>query len=152
MVSEISRRPESDPVRQFSVFTDNKVGRLNEIAQMLAARDVHIVAISQLETTECNIIRFIVNYHERGREVLRNSPYAFVENELLAVEMETGDRFKFVTAAFVEAEINVHYLYPFLVRPRGNTALAVCLEDNDLARSVLATKGFKVLDQRDIAR
>ncbi len=152
MVSEVTHRPESDPVRQFSVFTDNRVGRLHELVQLLAAHDVHVVAISQLDTTECNIIRLVVNYHEAARDILREGGYTCVESELLAVELDTEARLRFITAAFVEAEINVHYLYPFLSRPGGRSALAVCLEDNDLARCVLEAKGIKVLDQRDIAR
>lgn len=152
MVSEVSQRPDPAPVIQFSVFSDNKVGRLNELVLKFAIHDLHILAISQLDTTECTIIRVIVNYPEPAGEVLRAAGYSFTETEMLVVEMETEDRFRFVTAALVEAEINIHYLYPFLMRPQGRTALALHLEDNDLAASVLQAHGLTVLDQRDLGR
>jgi len=38
------------------------------------------------------------------------------------------------------------------VRPKGRSALAMSVEDNDLAASALNTRGFKVLSQRDISR
>jgi hypothetical protein len=127
MVSEVAQRPERAPVIQFSVFTDNKVGRLNELVQLLAGRDLHVLALSQLDTTECTIIRLILNYPETARELFRERGYGFAETELLVVELDTEQRLKYVTAALVEAEINIHYLYPFLQRPEGRTALALHL-------------------------
>ena len=152
MVTEVSQRPDRAPVIQLSVFTDNKVGRLNELIQILAGRDLHVLALSQLDTTECTVIRLVVNYPEAARDLLRELGYGFTETELLVVELDTAQRLRYVTAALVEAEINIHYLYPFLLRPEGRTALALHLEDNDLAASVLQAHGLTVLDQRDLAR
>ena len=152
MVSEVSFRRESDPVRQLSVFTDNRVGRLNELIQTLGHENIHIIALSQLDATECTIARLVVNYHEAACEVLAKNGYAYFETEIIAVELETEERLRHVTAALVEAEINIHYLYPFIVRPGGRSALAIHVEDNDLARDVLGAHRIRVLDQRDIAR
>ena len=152
MVSAVSQRPEKAPVIQFSIFTDNKVGRLNELIQKLTRHNIHVMALSQLDTTECTVVRLVVNYPESARATLSSHRYGFTETEILAVEMDTEERLKYITAALVEAEINIHYLYPFLSRPRGCSALAIYLEDNDLAADVLRTHGIKVLDQHDIGR
>ena len=152
MVSEVSNSPTRKPVRQLSIFTDNRVGRLHSLIQSLAAHDIHIMALSQLDTTECTIVRIIVDYHEAARDLLNDSGYSFVETELLVVELETEAKLRYITAALVEAEINIHYLYPFLSRPGGKSGFAIHLEDNDLAASVLAAHGIRVLDQNDIAR
>jgi len=152
MVSEVSQRPDAAPVIQFSLFSDNKVGRLHELVQVLASRDLHVLALSQLDTTECTIIRLVVNYPEAVREVLNDAGYAFTQCEILVVELESADKLRFVTAALVEAEINIHYLYPLLLRPRERSALALHLEDNDLAASVLQAHGLRMLDQRDLGR
>ncbi len=139
-------------MRQFSVFTDNRVGRLHALVQKLGSRDIHIMALSQLDTTESSIIRFIVDYHEAARALLEECHYPHVETELLAVEVKTEAGLKYVTAALVEAEINIHYLYPFLSRPNGKSAFVLHLEDNDLAAEVLRAHQIRVLDQSDIAR
>lgn len=152
MVSEVSQSPQQQPVRQFSIFTDNRVGRLHSLVQSMAAHEIHIMAISQLDTTECNIVRCIVDYHENARQLLTDCGYRFVETEVVAIEIETEERLRFVTSALVEAEINIHYLYPFLARPGGKSGLAIHLEDNELAASVLKSHGVKLLDQNDIAR
>lgn len=152
MLAEVSEKAKGDPIIQFSVFADNKVGRLNELVQRLGANDVHIVAISQLDTTECTIMRLIVDYPEEARALLRKHAYSFTETEVIAVQLNTEAELKFVTAALVEAEINIHYIYSFLMRPRNKTAVAISLEDNDLARCVLRSRQLSVLDQSDIAR
>lgn len=152
MGADITERPRRIPVRQFSVFADNKVGRLNELVQLLAKQGIHILAFSQLDTTECTIMRFIVDYHEDARELLRQQSYAFSEVEVIAVEISSEADLKLITAALVEAEMNIHYLYPFIMRPRGKSGLAINLEDNDMATDILNHKGLRVLDQDDLAR
>jgi len=50
------------------------------------------------------------------------------------------------------AEVNVHFTYPLLMRPRGQAALALHVDDNDCAISVLTGEGFQLLSQSDISR
>lgn len=152
MVAETSKSPQRNSILQFSVFADNKVGRLNEIVHRFASRDVHVIAISQLDSTECTIMRFIVDYPETARELLRLHKYAFSENRLVAVEIATEAELGKVTSALLEAEVNIHYLYPFLMRPNGKTGIAMNVEDQAFAEDVLNKCGIKCLAQSDIAR
>jgi hypothetical protein len=152
MVAEVRSSPRKDAIVQFSVFSDNKVGRLNELVHRFAAADLHIIAISQLDSTECTIMRFIVDYPEVARETLRKHNYAFSEHNVLGVEIATEADLKVVTSALLEAEVNIHYLYPFVVRPNGMTGLAVSLDDLSFAEQALAVRGVRCLSHRDIAR
>lgn len=148
----ITQSREKEPVIQFSVFADNKVGRLNELVQRFSQWDIHIIALSQLDSTECTIMRLIPDYPEPARALLKQHGYAFSECTMLAVEFNSEADLKFVTSALVEAEINIHYLYPFVMRPNGRSALALNVEDNDLAESVLSTRQLRCLSRHDIAR
>lgn len=152
MPNEVAERSSQEPVIQLSIFADNKVGRLHEVLARFASRDVHVAAISQIDATECSIMRVIVNYPDVARAVLEEFNYTYSVTPMLAVEMPSADTLGLVTCSLVEAEINIHYLYPFLTRPREHCALAIHLEDLDLAAQVLRMKGLNVLDQRDIAR
>lgn len=152
METETARARDEEPVLQFSVFADNKVGRLNDVVQRLTHRGLHILAMSQLDSTECTIMRLIPDYPEEARAMLKASPYSFTETEILVVELNAAEDLKYVTAALVEAEINIHYLYPFLVRPGEKSALALNLEDNEFAESVLRAHQVKVLKRHDLAR
>lgn len=152
METEVVPSREREPVLQFSVFADNKVGRLNELVQRLAQRDIHIIALSQLDSTECTIMRIIPDYPEQARQLLRDHGYSFTESPILAVEINSEADLKFVTAALVEAEINIHYLYPFIMRPRNHYAIAMNVEDNEFAENVLNARNIRCLDRGDIAR
>ena len=66
--------------------------------------------------------------------------------------MDSEKRLQEVLGALVEAELNIHYTYPFLTRPGGKSALAISLEHQDVAEIALRRHQFRVLYQPDIAR
>lgn len=153
MSAETIRDPgRFEPVVQFSIHADNKVGRLNEIIGLLAVHKVHVMAVSILDTTDSSIIRVIVDYPQEAQKLLIEHQFSFVQSELIAVELKAESDLKVVTCALVQAEINIHYIYPFLVRPHGHYALAISLEDNDLAAETLNRNQLRVIGQNDIAR
>lgn len=140
------------PVIQFSIHADNKVGRLNEIIGLLSVHEVHIMALSILDTTDSSIIRLIVDYPEEAQKLLIEHQFSFVQCELIAVELNDESDIKRTTCALVQAEINIHYIYPFVTRPQGKSALAISLEDNELAAETLERHQLRVIGQQDIAR
>jgi hypothetical protein len=142
----------ADPVKQFSVFIPNRVGQLYDLSALLAKHNVHITAMTTLDTTDCAIDRLVVDDPDRARELMAANNFSFTECDVLAVEIKAESQLKDVLAALLTVEINIHYLYAFLLRPEGKSALVLNVEDNDLAASALNTRGFRVLSQRDIAR
>lgn len=151
-MSETLQSLRGEPVRQFSIFADNKVGRLHELVVLLAARDVHLMALSIQDNTDASMLRLIVDYPEVARDLLHEKGYAFSEIPMVAVEIESEEKVKYVTAALVEVEMNIHYCYPFIMRPGGKSAIALRVEDPDLAESVFSAHGIRTLTQADIAR
>jgi len=141
-----------DPVKQFSVFAENRVGRLNDLAALFRQHNVHIMAITVLDTTDSAIVRVIVDDPDKARELMVNNDFPYTECEVLAVEMGDESKLKAVLAAIFEAEINVHYVYSFITRPSGSAALVMSIEDADVAAHALNRCGFRVLTQRDISR
>jgi hypothetical protein len=153
MSAETMRNPGTfQPVIQFSIHANNKVGRLNEIVGLLSVHQVHIMALSVLDTTDSSIIRIIVDYPQEAQKLLIEHQFSFVQSELVAVELSSEAQVKVVTSALVQAEINIHYVYPFLVRPEGRYALALSLEDNELAAETLRLHQLRIIGQEDITR
>ena len=153
MPNEVMRRPGAfRHVIQFSIHADNKVGRLNQIIGLFSVHEVHIMALSILDTTDSSIIRIIVDYPEEAQKLLIEHQFSFVQSELLAVELASEADIKKVTSALVQAEINIHYTYPFVARPNDRSALAISLEDNDLAAETISLHQLKIIGQDDIAR
>lgn len=140
-------------VRQFSVFLPNKVGALLDIVKLLNANHAHVVALSISESTDSSIARLVVSDPELVEELFAERDVAFGVCEMVVVEMiEVADQLAKLLAALLMAEVNVHFTYPLLTRPRGFAALAIHVDDTDCASNVLAGEGFKLLSQSDISR
>ena len=141
-----------DPATQFSVFIPNKLGRMHDVVRALAAQEVHVLALTLLDTTDSTIIRLIVDDPDRARELLTKHAFPFTETKLVVVEIEGERQLGDVLAALLEAELNIHYTYPLLTRPGGKSALAMSLEHPDVAEDALKRHQFAVLYQGDLSR
>lgn len=141
-----------DPVNQFSIFTENKVGRLADLIRMFSQNGIHVMALTTLDTTDSAILRVIVDDPERARALLEEFDIAYSESPMVAVEVAGEHAVEGVLCALLEAEINIHYIYSFISRPMGKSALAMSLEDPEVAADILTTRNHRVLSQRDISR
>ena len=140
-------------VKQFSVFLPNKVGAMLDIVKLLNSHSCHIVAMSVSESTDSAIARVVVSDPADVEKLFRQNNIAFGMCEVVVVEMrEVATDLAKLFAALFMAEVNVHFTYPLLMRPRGQAALALHLDDNDCAISVLTGAGFQLLSQSDISR
>src|SRR5690242_7214993 len=142
----------NDPVKQFSVFVENRVGRLHDLTGLLKSQHVHIMAITVLDTTDSAIVRLIVDDPDKARELMVNNDFPYTECKVLAVELDDESDLREILAALFEAEINIHYIYSFIKRPEGKCAVVINAEDDDVAAQALHKRKFKVLTQRDISR
>jgi hypothetical protein len=152
MPASRTKSPRRDPVKQFSIFTENKVGRLNELVALLGSQDVHVMALNTIDTTDSAVLRVVVDDPERARTLFQEHGFPFNLTELVVVELESQADLRRVLTSLLEAEINIHYIYPFIFRPLERAALAINADDDDLAEHALARHGFRVLSQGDISR
>jgi hypothetical protein len=73
--------------------------------------------------------------------------------DLVVVELKEGaSELGRLLAALLAAECNIFGSYALLTRPRGKAALALHVEDNDVAIAVLKQHRFSILSQSDISR
>ncbi|HRP04138.1 MAG TPA: acetolactate synthase [Opitutaceae bacterium] len=149
---DVTTSTTSDPVKQFSVFAENRVGRLHDLIALLRSSQVHVVALTVLDTTDSAIVRLILDDPDKARELMINNDFPFGESDVLAVEINDEGDLASVLKALLMAEINIHYVYSFIKRPGERAALALNVEDADVAAQSLNQQGFKVLSQRDISR
>ena len=140
-------------VKQFSVFLPNKVGAMLDIVKLLNTQNTHVVALSVSESTDSAIARIIVSDPGRVEKLFREKNVAFGVCEVVVVEVrEVATQLVKLLAALVMAEVNVHFTYSLLIRPRGFAAIALHVDDTECASSVLMGEGFKMLSQNDISR
>ena len=136
---------------QFTIFLENRVGRLTALLRALEETVGKIIALSIEESADSALVRLICADPETGRDALRNHGFSFSETELIAVELprKTKQPLIAICSALLSAEINIHYAYPLLCRPRG-PAVALYVEDPTLAAQILIRKGFVLIGESDL--
>jgi hypothetical protein len=139
-------------VNQFSVFLANKVGALLNVVKLLNETHVHVLAINVQDSADTAIVRVVVSDPESVQDVFRRRDIPFSVCELCVVELKEATELGKMLAALLAAEVNIFGSYALLTRPRGRTALALHVEDNECACSVLGSAGFTILTQADISR
>ena len=139
------RNPGKEAIRQFVIYAENKVGWLNDFISMLKSQDIHVMAISVLDTTDSAVIRMVTNYPKETAQLLKSRSISFTERNIIAVEINDEDSLHSVTQSLLHAEINIHYVYPFLYQPNNKPVLALAMEDEDTGEEALLKHGIKVL-------
>lgn len=137
-------------LRQFTIFLENRVGRLQLLVRALEEGPQDVVTIAIEESADSALVRMVCRDPDATRDALRMDGFAFTESEVLAVELPPRARqpLMAITAALLAAEINIHYLYP-LLRRHDQPALILYVEDPTLAAQLLIRKGFTLLSGSD---
>ncbi|MHB8969683.1 MAG: acetolactate synthase [Pirellulaceae bacterium] len=139
-------------IRQFTVFLENRVGQLLEVVRRFEGSKVRIVALSVNDATECAFVRFLLSHPEQGREVLERAGLAMIETDLIGVELPEGPQpLLQVCTALLQAEINIVQAYSLIIRPRGRPAVAMMVDNIELALETLDNKGFHMVTEADLA-
>lgn len=139
-------------VVQFSVFTPNRLGRLSELVKVLGSHNVHVLALTVLDTTDSSIIRIVLDDPDKARDLFHENSFAFTESTLVVVEVTSPDELNRLLSALLEAELNINYLYSFIPHPHGTSIVGLSMEDNEMAEQVLKRHQFPVVKQSDISR
>src|SRR5438093_4862762 len=93
----------SDPIKQFSVFTANRLGRLYDLIALLGSKTIHVLGLTVLDMTDSAIIRLVVDDPDKARGLLLENGFPFTESELLVVEMDSATNLNQLMAALLEA-------------------------------------------------
>jgi hypothetical protein len=138
-------------IRQFSVFLENRVGRLLEIVRRFQNTSSRIVALNINDAYECSIVRFVLTHPEQGREILERAGLAMIESDLIAIELpQVKQPMIEICEALLQAEINLVQTYPLLVRSQGSMIVALMVDNIELAQETLACQGFTMITENDL--
>lgn len=138
-------------VPQFTIFLENRVGRLGTVVRLLEERAGSIIGLCIEESADSALVRVICSDPNKARDSMREEEVAFSEGEVLAVELPKNSNKPLLSicTAMLSAEISIHYAYPLLIRPRG-PALALYVDDPTLAAQILIRKGFVLIGESDL--
>ncbi|HEV7869000.1 MAG TPA: hypothetical protein VGO90_15035 [Chthoniobacteraceae bacterium] len=140
-------------VTQFSIFLANKVGALLNVVRLLNELHVDVLAVNVQDSADTAIVRVVVSDPESVQNIFLERAVPFSVCDLVVVELKEGaTELGRLLAALLAAECNIFGSYALMTRPRGRTALALHVEDNDCAIAVLQSHQFMILGQSDISR
>ena len=138
-------------LRQFTVFLENRVGQLLEVVRRFEGSKVRIVALSINDATECAFVRLVLSHPEQGREILERAGLAMIESDLVGIELPSGHQpLLQVCTALLQAEVNIVQAHPLLVRPRSRAAVALMVDNIEMAMETLNEKGFTIVTETDL--
>ncbi|MGH7179817.1 MAG: acetolactate synthase, partial [Tepidisphaeraceae bacterium] len=83
---------EKTRVPQFTVFLENRVGRLSTLMRSLEENVGKITALSIEESADSALVRVICANANASRDALRKGGFSFSETDVLAVELPTSNR------------------------------------------------------------
>ena len=138
-------------VRQFNVFVANRVGGLLNVVRRFEDSDNHIVSLSVVDTADCAIIRLVLSNPERAVEIFEQARLPFTESDLLVVQLPEGTQpLLQIFKALLATEMNIHYAYPLLIGPHGVAAVALHVEDHEVAANTLTKQNFVLITENDL--
>ena len=73
-------------IKQLSIFLENKNGRINDVAKVLAKEGINMQAFSMAETADFGILRLIVSDVEKAVNALRTSDFAVMLTDVVCIQ------------------------------------------------------------------
>jgi hypothetical protein len=145
-------RAARERVVQFSIFLRNKVGAFLDVVRLLQEHQVNVLGTTIEPSADTAIVRVVVSDPEAVEGIFHLHSIPYSTWPLVVVELKEAAHFGQVLTSLLAAEVNIYGAYALLTRPHGHATLALHVEDNECATSVLNGSGFIILSQNDLSR
>ncbi|MCK5187290.1 MAG: ACT domain-containing protein [Deltaproteobacteria bacterium] len=125
-------------IKQISISLENVPGILSNVSEIMGNEGVNIRAISVADTADISTVRFVVDDPQKAINILKTHGYSVKETDVLAVE--TPDHpggLNAVLRPLKNANVNVHYLYPYLGRVSDQAIVILGVDKTEEAEKVL---------------
>ena len=111
-------------VKQLSVFLENRAGRVNEVAKVLAANGVDMLAFSLAESSDFGILRILVSDNNVAKKALKEASFAVKESDVVCVEVanKPGALLEIVEG-ISSKNISIEYMYAFAQGDKANIVI-----------------------------
>jgi hypothetical protein len=120
-------------IKQLSIFSENRPGRLMDIAHDMKEADVNILGFTIAEGSGYGVIRMLVDKPEKAYEKLTSQGHVVKFTDVLAVKMEDkpGGLYD-MTELLKDVGINIEYAYGY----RNAPSAVLILKVEDLYRAI----------------
>ena len=115
-------------IKQLSIFLENRTGRINEVAKILAENGINMQAFSMAETADFGLLRLIVPDVDKAVEVLHAASFAVMVTDVLCISCpNVPGSMSAVLEKLAANNVFIEYMYAF---SEGDTANVVIRPTN----------------------
>ena len=134
-------------IRQISVFSENKPGRLASIAKAFQEEKINILAFSIAEADGFGVVRALVNHPDKAFKKLTSLGYNVAFTDVIAVKMKDQPGGLFEIAKLLgEAGINMEYAYAYSGKEAA--VLIIRVDHVDEAVRRILTQGGTLIEAK----
>ncbi len=135
-------------IKQISIFVENKPGRLAEITEIIAQKNINIRALSVADTTHFGILRIIVDDPEAVEKVLREAGLTVsITSVIRACIHDRPGGLAEVLKLLSAHNIQIEYMYAFIAKSESQAYVVMRIEAESAAEKLLYENGFTGLDE-----
>lgn len=128
---------------------ENRPGRLYKLTNALGKEGINFVTLSIADTKDFGIVRFIARDNDRAYEILKREGFTVGQTELIGVEVDDQpNALATVIEILDEKNINIEYLYSFVLTNHNTAKILMRVENTDAALKILQEKGIKLLSEK----
>ena len=152
-MSEVIIKKDGHPVKQFSVFLQNRVGSLESLMQLVRKTGEDVIGLSMQDAKDATIVRMIVTDPEMVGQIFLEKGIPHTTCNMVVVALREGCmELEKCLEVLKAGETNVDFAYSLLSHPDGFTLMAFHLDDHFFGAEILRNAGIKVVYQQDLSR
>jgi hypothetical protein len=134
-------------IKQISVFSENRPGRLAAIAKALEEENVNILAFSIAEADGFGVVRALVDNPKKAHEKLTGIGFNVAFTDVIAVKMRDSPGGLYEIAKMLgDGQINIEYSYAY--SGKEGAVLILRVDNADQAVRLIASRGATLLESR----
>ena len=135
-------------MKQLTVFIENRLGRLQEVTDILSKNNINIICISLADTRDYGMLRMIVSQPAAACDALSEAGFSAMLTDVIAIKLPHHfGTLKDVSTILMENGLDIRYMYA--LTSGKNASIILKTSDNDKAEDVLGEK-YELLNPAEV--
>jgi len=144
------------PIKQVSVFLDNRPGALSEVIEHVDKFQMKIFALSIAEAGEFGLVRMITEDPERAAKDLEDADFILAKSkkntEVIAILITENGKVSEIAKMMGDKDLNIEYAYSSAVLIDGKLAVVLRVNDLNKAEKILRENNIPILSLDEIKK
>jgi hypothetical protein len=134
-------------IKQISIFSENRPGRLAAIAKALEEENINILAFSIAEADGFGVVRALVDNPKKANEKLTGLGFNVAFTDVIAVKMRDKPGGLYEIAKMLgDGQINIEYSYAY--SGKEGAVLILRVDNADQAVRMISQQGATLLESK----